>query len=146
MAKEIERKFLVKGISYRTLSTECHDIRQGYLSRDPQRVVRIRTVDKKGFITVKGKTEGFIREEFEYQIPFEEADRMLALCLPPVIEKKRYIVPHDNKIWEVDEFLGHRSGLTVAEIELKEPSESFSLPEFIDREVTGDPSYYNSNL
>ncbi|MDE6443146.1 MAG: CYTH domain-containing protein, partial [Muribaculaceae bacterium] len=118
MGIEIEHKYLVKDNSYKESATSKHLIIQGYLSRIPERTVRIRIFDEKGFITVKGKNQGEIRLEFEYEIPLEDATSLLRLCLPPIIEKYRYNVPYGGFVWEIDEFLGERAGLVVGEIEL----------------------------
>lgn len=146
MGLEIEQKYLVKNDSYRGMSTSVREIRQGYLSRVPDRTVRVRTVDDKGFITVKGLTRGLVRLEYEYEIPVTDARELLTLCEPPVIEKRRYIVDYAGKKWEVDEFMGYLSPLVVAEIELNSEDEQYEIPPFIDKNVTGDPRYYNSNL
>lgn len=146
MAVEIEYKYLVKESSYRTMATEIRVIRQGYLSRDPERTVRVRTLNEKGYITVKGITTGCTRLEFEYEIPYADAVSMLGMCERPLLEKHRYIVPFEGKIWEVDEFDGDLSPLVVAEIELKSADEKFNLPGFVGDDVTGNPLYYNSNL
>lgn len=146
MPLEIEHKYLVINDSYKALSSETHHIIQGYLCRKPERTVRIRICDDRGFITVKGKNTGAVRSEFEYGIPVEDAVSMISMCEPPVLEKLRYIVEHKGKIWEVDEFLGSRSGLITAEIELKSEGEEYDIPSFIGDEVTGDSRYYNSNL
>lgn len=146
MGLEIEQKYLVKNDSYRGMSASVREIRQGYLSRVPERTVRVRTVDDKGFITVKGLTRGLVRLEYEYEIPVTDARELLTLCEPPVIEKRRYIVDYAGKKWEVDEFMGHLSPLVVAEIELNSEDESYEIPPFIGKNVTGDPRYYNSNL
>lgn len=146
MAKEIERKFLVKNQSYKDMAVSKKHICQGYLCREPERTVRIRIQDDEAMLTVKGCNRGYVRDEWEYRIPVTDARQMLALCQGNVIEKTRFIVMHDNNRWEVDEFTGKHAGLVVAEIELPEAETSFSLPRFIGREVTGDPRYYNSNL
>ena len=146
MAKEVERKFLVIDYSYKPLSTENYEIVQGYLSRDPKATVRVRTKGTKGFITVKGKNSGCVRDEWEYEIPLSEAIEMLRLCEAPVLNKTRYIVKHSGRRWEIDEFHGNLSGLTLAEIELNDPSEHIDLPSFVGEEVTDNPAYYNSNL
>lgn len=146
MALEIEHKYLVKNDSYKALATSCSRISQGYLCRQPERTVRIRIRDDKGYLTVKGKNTGSVREEFEYQIPYEDAERMMALCVPPVIEKTRYIVPFGGHTWEIDEFAGDRTGLVTAEVELSSSSEKYVIPDFIGEDVTGNPAYYNSNL
>ncbi len=146
MAKEIERKFLVKGDSYKRLATAIL-FRQGYLSRQKERVVRVRVVGDKGYLTIKGENRGAERDEFEYAIPIADAHQLLdQLCERPLIEKYRYTIPWGKHIWEVDEFLGENLGLVLAEIELKAVEEQFDKPDWIGQEVTGDPRYYNTNL
>ena len=139
MALEIEHKFLVEEDSYIEMAVEVREIRQGYLQRDPARTVRIRTVGDRGYVTVKGITVGDTRREYEYEIPLADAREMLAMCLPPVIEKRRYVVPFAGKTWEVDRFGGPLAPLVTAEIELSEPGEHYETPPFVGREVTGDP-------
>lgn len=146
MALEIERKYLVKGYAYRRMAEDKDRIVQGYLSRDPERTVRIRISQGLGYITIKGKTSDGVREEFEYPIPKADADAMLRLCSGRVIEKTRYYVTYEGRTWEIDEFHGDLEPLVVAEIELGSPEERFDIPPFISQEVTGDPAYYNSNL
>lgn len=146
MGRETERKFLVTSTVYRNMATSRTEIRQGYLNRDPERTVRIRTRGDKGYITVKGLTSGFTRQEFEYEIPFQDASEMMGLCIPPLLEKTRYEVPYGGHVWEVDEFGGNLTGLTVAEVELPSEDTPVELPPFAGQEVTGDPRYYNSNL
>lgn len=146
MALEIEHKYLVKNDNYKRISEESVLIRQGYLSRIPERTVRVRIKGDKGFLTIKGKNSGAVRAEFEYEIPIEDADRILQLCPPPLLEKIRYIVPFEGHIWEVDEFLGERTGLVTAEIELHDENEAYDIPDFVGDDVTGNPKYYNSNL
>lgn len=146
MGKEIERKFLVAGDAWRKLSTGTL-YRQGYLSTVKERTVRVRTIDDKGFLTIKGITVGATRAEYEYEIPVKDANAMLNdLCERPLIEKKRYKIEHQGFIWEVDEFKGENQGLILAEIELSNENEKFSLPEWIGEEVAGNPEYFNSNL
>lgn len=146
MSIEIERKFLVQNDSYKTLSYKQLHIRQGYLTRRVEGTVRIRIVDTEARLTVKGKSAGASRLEFEYSIPYEDGLQMLGLCEGSIIEKTRYLVRHGSHTWEVDEFHGHQQGLTIAEIELCNDNETFSLPDFVSTEVTGDPAYYNSSL
>ena len=146
MSVEIERKFLVTDNSYKTAAIACYDIRQGYISRNPDATVRIRIRNSEAFITVKGRTHGARRQEWEYAIPQSDAAEMLALCEGPIIDKTRRIVDYDGHRWEIDEFHGAREGLTIAEVELSDALEPLSLPPFVGREVTGDPQYYNSNL
>lgn len=146
MALEIEYKYLVKNDNYKAMATASFRIRQGYLSRVPERVVRVRTKGDRGYLTVKGKNSGAVRLEYEYEIPFEDATGMLELCQSPIIDKIRYIVPYEGHTWEVDEFLSPRSGLVTAEIELGSADERYLKPDFIGEDVTGNPEYYNSNL
>ena len=147
MAKEIERKYLVTDSSYRQAATEKRNIIQAYLNRDPKATVRIRVTDNLAYITVKGKNEGAVRDEWEYSIPVNDALAMIERCaIGRIIKKTRYIVPFEGHIWEVDEFGGELEGLTVAEIELSAPDTQFSLPAFVGEEVTGNPRYYNSSL
>jgi adenylate cyclase len=146
MAKEIERKFLVQPRKWSDLGPGLV-IRQGYLSASKQSSVRVRTYGDKAFLTVKGSTSDATRDEYEYEIPINDANEMLAnLCEQPQIEKTRYRIVFKGHTWEVDEFIGENRGLTVAEVELKNTKEQVELPDWIDREVTGDPRYYNSNL
>lgn len=146
MAMEIEHKFLVKNFSYREMATSAFRISQGYLCREPDRTVRVRVKGEKGYLTVKGRNFGASRAEFEYEISRQDAEEMLAMCVPPVLEKTRFIVPFEGHTWEVDEFAGARNGLVTAEIELGSEDEAYSRPDFIGKDVTGDPMYYNSNL
>ena len=146
MGKEIERKFLVKGDSWRALA-QGTKYRQGYLNSVKERVVRVRTIADKGFLTIKGITTGATRVEYEYEIPVADADAMLdELCERYLIEKKRYKIDFRGFIWEVDEFFGENQGLIVAEVELESEDQSYEKPEWIGKEVTGDPKYFNSNL
>lgn len=146
MGKEIERKFLVKGDGWRA-SSQGIRYRQGYIQTAGGTTVRIRSAGEVGYVTFKGKTQGMTRSEYEYKIPVGDADEMLELfCRRPLIEKIRYRIPHDQQIWEVDEFLGENHGLIIAEIELTDESQKISLPEWIGEEVTSDHRYFNSNL
>lgn len=146
MAKEIERKFLVAGEDWRALARGTR-YRQGYLSTVKERTVRVRTIDDKGFLTIKGITVGATRSEYEYEIPAADADEMLDdLCEQPIIEKNRYEIPLAGVTWEVDEFLGVNDGLIVAEVELQSEDQSFPKPDWIGEEVTDDPKYFNANL
>jgi adenylate cyclase len=146
MAKEIERKFLVNGVDWKTLAKGT-SYRQGYLNSVKERTVRVRTIDDKGFLTVKGITRGATRSEFEYEIPAADADAMLTdLCEKPLIEKNRYKIQTGRHVWEIDEFFGENQGLIVAEVELTSEEEAFEKPLWVGEEVTGDPRYFNSNL
>ena len=146
MAKEIERKFLVVGDAWRELAKGTH-YRQGYLNSIKERTVRIRTIDDKAFMTVKGPTVGVTRMEFEYEIPYNDCVEMLThLAEQPIIEKARYKVPYNGLVWEIDEFFGVNEGLIVAEVELQTEDQQFEKPEWVGEEVSGDPRYFNSNL
>lgn len=147
MAQEIERKFLVGG-EYRPSAFKSVRITQGYLSSVPQRTVRVRVKGEKGFITVKGagSASGASRFEWEKEIPLEDAEALLEICEPGVIDKTRYLVRVGDHTFEVDEFYGDNEGLTVAEVELSSEDEAFEKPSWLGREVTGDPRYYNSAL
>jgi adenylate cyclase len=146
MAIEIERKFLVRDDSWRQ-DANGTAYRQGYLNFDPERTVRVRIAGDKGFLTIKGKTEGMARSEFEYPIPLEEAAQLLdTLCLRPLIEKTRYCVTYGGRTWEIDEFDGDNRDLILAEIELESSDEQVELPPWAGHEVTDDPRYYNASL
>jgi adenylate cyclase len=145
MAKEIERKFLVRDDSWRSGAPGCHYV-QGYLSRDPERIVRVRQAGTSAFVTIKGVTQGTTRQEFEYSIPLSDAEALMELCLRPLIEKTRYVVPYHGKRWEVDEFRGENEGLILAEIELTHEDEPVDLPPWIGQEVSDDVRYSNANL
>ena len=146
MAKEIERKFLVKNESFKLFSTGVI-YRQGYLNRDKTRTVRVRVAGEQAFITIKGLTNGMERMEFEYPISLNDANEMLeTLCVKPLIEKVRYKIMSDDHLWEVDEFIGDNEGLTVAEVELKSSDEHVIIPDWVGQEVTGNLMYFNSNL
>ena len=146
MAKEIERKFLVKGDAWKRAAKGI-EYRQGYLSSVKERVVRVRTIENKGFLTIKGVTKGVSRTEFEYEISVADANIMLdEICEKPLIEKKRYKISFGGLVFEVDEFFGENEGLVVAEVELKDEKQKVDLPDWIDAEVSGDPRYFNSNL
>jgi adenylate cyclase len=146
MGKEIERKFLVKGDVWRSLATGTA-CRQGYLNSAKERTVRVRTIDDRAFLTIKGLTVGATRGEYEYEIPLADCNAMLdALAEKPIIEKKRYKVPLEGLTWEIDEFFGENDGLIVAEVELESKMQIFEKPEWVGEEVTADPRYFNSNL
>lgn len=147
MTTEIEHKYLVNDQIYETMASECHHIIQGYLSTEPERTVRVRTYDNRGFVTIKSRNKGASRMEFEYEIPYDDASLMLKeLCIKPIIEKYRYIVHFEGEKWEVDRFEGHLQGLVLAEIEIPDEEHTYSLPPFVGKNVTGDARYYNSNL
>lgn len=142
---EIERKFLLKNDSWKKNSVGIHYV-QGYLNNAEENTFRVRIAGERAFLTIKSKSEGISRKEFEYEIPPEDARELLKLSQTPVIEKIRYKIEYAGKYWEVDEFLGENKGLYVAEIELGSEDESFEKPEWIGKEVSGEKRYYNSHL
>lgn len=146
MAFEIERKFLLRDDSWRAQSTAAKRICQGYLSLDPDRTVRVRISGDQAWLTIKGRSEGITRAEFEYEIPLADANAMLRLCLPSVIEKTRHRIEWRGHVWEVDDFHGENDGLQVAEIELEDESVTPDLPAWVGDEVSDDPRYFNSCL
>ena len=145
MGLEIERKFLITSDAWRPGATG-ESYCQGYLSTYPNPTVRVRTEGKKAFLTIKGKSTGIGRPEFEYEIPFAEAQELQSLCITPLVIKTRYKISYEGMIWEVDEFHGENEGLIVAEIELDKPDAIIKLPPWIGQEISDDPRYCNSNL
>lgn len=148
MATEIERKFLVVG-DFKADSRRCERVVQGFLSSVPERTVRVRKADGRGYLTIKGKGDArtnTTRFEWEREIPPDEADALLGLCEPGIIDKRRYFVPVGDSLFEVDEFFGDNAGLVVAEIELAHPDDPVPRPPWLGAEVTGDARYYNASL
>ena len=159
---EIERKFLVTNDSYKQLSTSHYTIQQGYISKDPDRTVRVRIKtladgSATAYITIKSKPNevGFSRFEWEKEIDVADAQQLIQLCLPGVIEKTRWLIPctpdtqypiADNLTWEIDEFHGRLEGRVLAELELQHEHQTFVKPDFIGEEVTGIAQYYNANM
>jgi len=147
MATEIEHKYLViKDIWEKIIPNKSVEIRQAYLLTDPEKTIRVRTKGNSGFITIKGKANRASRLEFEYEIPIEDAIELINKFCSNLIEKTRHIVIHDNNTWEIDEFKGLNEGLIVAEIELTCEDDKYSIPNWIDKNVTEDLRYANSNL
>jgi CYTH domain-containing protein len=146
MAKEIERKFLVRGEDWRHGSIFEHCC-QGYLVSNSNCTVRIRILGERAYVTIKGKTEGITRPEYEYEIPFGDAEEMLnCLCIHPLIVKRRFTTWFYGNKWQIDEFLQDNKGLILAEIELKSENQQIHLPPWVGDEVSHDPRYYNINL
>lgn len=152
---EIERKFLVVDDSYKQLAISHYTIIQGYICRESGRTVRVRLKSDsngiaKAFLTIKGKpAEGALsRFEWEKEIDWLDGQELLKLCQGNIIDKTRWVVPaiEQGLFWEVDEFHGHKEGLTLAEIELTAENQSFVIPSFVGEEVTSDRQYYNSNM
>ncbi|MGL4399133.1 MAG: CYTH domain-containing protein [Luteolibacter sp.] len=145
MPAEIERKFLLADAAWQDGNPGVR-IAQGYLSQDPDRTVRIRIAGENAWLTIKGRSVGIRRAEFEYPIPLADAKTLLGLCLPSVIDKTRFLVPFGGHDWEIDVFHGENEGLVVAEVELADESVSPEIPPWIGDEVSSDPRYFNSSL
>lgn len=147
MSQEIERKFLVDG-EFKSQAFSHSHIVQGYISSVRGRTVRVRIRDEQGYLTIKGASNasGTSRYEWEKEIPLNEAEELMKLCEPGVIDKTRYLVRSGRHVFEVDEFYGENEGLVMAEVELASEDEAFVKPAFIGEEVTGDVRYYNSQL
>ncbi len=146
MGEEIERKFLVADDRWREHASGTR-YRQGFLSTDPDRVVRVRVAGSKATLTIKGRTIGARRPEFEYPLPLDDAEELLdTMCMRPLIEKVRYTLVVGAHTWEVDVFEGENDGLVVAEVELGTEDEAFEKPQWVGAEVTDDPRYFNANL
>lgn len=147
MGIEIERKYLLDIDQWNALEKPAGQyLRQGYLSTDPTKTIRVRVTDTKGWITIKGLSVGAARAEFEYEIPQQEATELLDMFAVAGLTKIRYKIEFNGMLWEVDEFLADNLGLIVAEIELQDELQLFDIPGWISREVTGEEKYYNSNL
>jgi adenylate cyclase len=145
MAIEIERKFLVTG-EFKSFAIKNYRIVQAYLSSVPERSVRVRIVDEKAFITIKGASDekGLIRFEWEKEIDLNDARKLISICEPGIIEKQRFIIPEKNELFfEVDQFKGENNGLIIAEIELPDENYKINKPSWIGKEVTGDERFYN---
>ncbi len=146
MGVEIERKFLIDETKLPTLQNG-YTIKQGYIQTIDHTTVRIRVRGQEAFLTIKGKSQGASRLEFEYPIPLNDAEEMLTnLCHASRVEKTRYLIEYEGHTWEVDIFEGSNKGLMIAEIELESEKEVFSLPEWVMKEVTEDVRYFNANL
>lgn len=144
MGIEIERKFLVHGQGWRQGQAQRYS--QGYLNRAAERTVRVRIAGEQAFLTIKGRSQGASRLEFEYPVPLADAQALLQLCEGPLIEKTRYTLEQDGLRWEVDEFHGENAGLVLAEVELASEDQAITRPDWLGEEVTGDERYYNSRL
>jgi len=142
---EIERKFLINPELWQP-SVNGVEIKQGYLSVDPERVVRVRVTGEKAFLTIKGKPVGIVRTELEYEIPQNEAKVLLKLCLDFPVEKIRFKEKIGELVWEIDIFKGENEGLIMAEVELADENQNVDLPDWVGDEVSSDSRYYNAWL
>ncbi|WP_374358418.1 CYTH domain-containing protein, partial [Chitinimonas sp.] len=145
MAKEIERRFQLQNDSWRGLA-EGEWLKQGYLSVEPERTVRVRVKGEHAWLTLKSNISAVSRHEFEYAIPLADAETMLATMCPMLVEKKRYRIPIGPHVFEVDEFFGQNAGLVLAEVELSDEAEEYIRPAWLGSEVTEDPRYTNAYL
>jgi len=148
---EIERKYLIDPVQWdKAAKPEARMLTQGYLCKDDQKVIRVRIVRigdlEKGYLTIKGKMFNLGRPEFEYEIPVDEAENLMALTLFNPIEKTRFKYVYGGKTWDVDIFHGSNKGLYLAEIELDDPDQAIDFPEWVGEEVSHDPRYYNAYL
>ena len=144
MAREIERKFLLKNDAWRKSAAQGVLYRQGYLNDAENCSIRVRVGGDKAYLNIKSATLGISRSEYEYPIPLADANEMLNLfCQSSIVEKRRYLVEHAGHTWEIDVFEGDNTGLTVAEIELDHEDEAFELPAWVDTEVSHESRYYN---
>lgn len=147
MGKEIERKFLVDLEKWKLVQKPAgHHYRQGYITNEPEKTIRVRLTDNSAYLTIKGISTGASRLEYEYEIPQHDAKELLDNFSGSELSKIRYTINFMNKTWEIDEFLGENAGLLVAEIELQNEEDHFEKPDWIGKEVTGEERYYNSNL
>ncbi len=146
MGVEIERKFLVSGDGWRDHAGTGRVFRQGYLTTAAERTVRVRRAGDRAWLTIKGRPEGRVRAEFEYEIPPADADDLLALCEATPIDKTRYRVEHAGYVWEVDVFAGANAPLVLAEVELPDAEAEVALPGWVGAEVTDDSRYQNARL
>lgn len=146
--QEIERKFLVKNLNFKKEATSSNTIRQAFISRHPERTVRVRQYGEKAFLTIKGNSseDGTTRTEWEQEISIQDAMQLFDLCESGEIHKERYLVQLEDFTFEVDEFFGENQGLIIAEIELNSANQAFPKPNWLGKEVTGDVRFYNSQL
>ncbi len=145
--KEIEYKFLVDRTIWESAPKPAPElIVQGYISKSKESTVRVRIKGERGYLTIKGKTTGIQRTEFEYEIPLSDAEAMIELFTEKHIRKHRYEVIVDGKTWEVDEFHGKLEGLILAELEVESEDETFTKPNWVTQDVSTDPNYYNAVL
>jgi CYTH domain-containing protein len=148
MGKEIERKFIVKNEVWQNFQKPVPIfIRQGYLLITDETTIRVRYTETKGTMTIKGKQQGISRDEYEYEIPLDEAKKIFENHCPKTLSKNRYKIPVGSVVWEVDEYINNLSGLIIAEVELANEDQKIDiLPEWIGQEVTMDIKFSNAFL
>ncbi|RYE57467.1 MAG: CYTH domain-containing protein, partial [Hyphomicrobiales bacterium] len=141
------RKFLVASEEWRQAVESSARLQQGYLSSSAKATVRVRIYDdREAVLTLKGKTEGISRAEFEYPIPLDDARQLMDMAKPHIVEKRRYHVPFAAHLWEVDVFEGQHAGLILAEVEMQSADEHVDLPAWVGLEVSEDDRYANASL
>lgn len=144
MAKEIERKFLVRNDGWKAEATSSSRFLQAYIAGGDDRSVRVRISDgEKAKLTIKVGRELLSRDEFEYDIPLQDAQDLARAALGTVLEKTRYKIDHEGYVWEVDVYDGAYEGLVVAEVEMEHEEAVPALPDWVGGEVTGDRRYSN---
>jgi adenylate cyclase len=147
MGLEIERKFLVVNDDWRSCVESETGLKQGYLTAQKALTIRVRIDGDRAQLNIKGGTAGIKRSEYEYEIPRQDGEEIIAsLVSGSVIDKTRYRVRCGDHLWDLDVFHGDNEGLVVAEIELEREDEPFELPGWAGEEVSEDPRYYNANL
>lgn len=147
MAKEIERKFLVSGDEWKDLAEAGTRLTQAYIMGGPDRSLRVRIFnDHSAKLTIKIGTAAMTRDEYEYDIPIDDAREMAEHATGVIIDKTRYRLPDGDFVWEIDVFHGAHAGLIVAEVELPDENTQPAFPEWLGREVTGDNRYLNHTL
>ncbi|WP_040485713.1 CYTH domain-containing protein [Lutibaculum baratangense] len=146
MGIEIERKFLVSSEGWRGMVTESRTLRDGLIGRFGEGKVRVRVCGEEATLTVKGPRDGLRRAEYEYRIPVSDAEELLSLSIVPVLEKTRHVVRYSGTTWQVDVYAGLLGGLVLAEVELEREDQEIELPDWVGREVTGEPEYRKANL
>lgn len=142
---EIERKFLVSQSKWQPVGVGTK-IKQGYLSADPERVVRVRLSGSMAYLTIKGPAKGIARTELEYKIPLDDAEILIKMCVGYPVIKTRYIERIGKNVWEIDVFEEENKGLVMAEVELEDENQMVDLPAWVEEEVSGDQRFFNSFL
>lgn len=129
----------------KTITKKDHFLLTNYLS-NKQKVLRIRSVDEKLFLTlkidigIKGS-----QVEVESTLSLTEFILLQQYSISKII-KERSIVHFYGKKFEIDVFKDKNEGLILIEVELDDINEKIHLPSWVGEEVTGNVNYYNSVL
>jgi CYTH domain-containing protein len=150
MAKEIERKFLVKDMPSITKDNESYLVEQYYISTNPE--IRLRKTQNLNSNQVNyymtQKSDGTkVRDEIETEVDESFYISNQEKMIGHMIRKTRTRIPLENKLTaELDVY--HGIDLRVVEVEFKDESEAnaFILPQWFGKEVTNDKRYKNKNL